>query len=107
MRRLLCAAAIGSSLALATIALAQSETAPPAATPVPVPVPTSTSAAAVPVASGKRFACKTAALALKGQDQLDQMQLCMMQARLDCLKQAIDQKIVGPERRDFVRTCAE
>ena len=105
MRRLLCAAAIGSSLALATIALAQSETAPPAATPAPVA--TSTSAAAVPVASGKRFACKTAAQGLKGQDQFDQMQLCMMQARLDCLKQAIDQKIVGPERREFVRTCAE
>lgn len=105
MSCLLSAAAIASSLALATIALAQSETAQPSA--APVPVPTSTSAAAVPVASGKRFACKAAAQALKGQDQIDQMQLCMMQARLDCLKQAIDQKIVGPERREFVRTCTE
>jgi hypothetical protein len=35
------------------------------------------------------------------------MQLCMAQARLDCLKQAIDQKIVGPQRRDFVKSCAE
>ena len=33
------------------------------------------------------------------------MQLCMAQAHLDCLKQAIDQKIVGPQRREFVRTC--
>jgi hypothetical protein len=33
------------------------------------------------------------------------MQLCMAQTRLDCLKQAIDQKIVGPQRRDFVQTC--
>ena len=105
MRRLLCAAAIGSSLVLATIALAQSDTASPAATPTPVP--TSTSAAAVPVSSGKRYACKAASQALKGQEQRDQMQLCMMQARLDCLKQAIDQKIVGPQRRDFIDTCTE
>jgi hypothetical protein len=33
------------------------------------------------------------------------MQLCMAQARMDCLKQAVDQKIVGPQRREFVRTC--
>jgi hypothetical protein len=105
MRRLLCAAAIGSSLVLATIALAQSDSTPPAA--VPTPTPTSTSAAAVPVPSGKRYACKAASAGLKGQEQRDQMQLCMMQARLDCLKQAIDQKIVGPERRDFISTCTE
>jgi hypothetical protein len=35
------------------------------------------------------------------------MQLCMMQARLDCLKQAIDQKIVGQQRKDFLNTCME
>jgi hypothetical protein len=27
----------------------------------------------------------------------------MAHARLDCLKQAIDQKIVGPQRREFVK----
>ncbi len=35
------------------------------------------------------------------------MQLCMAQARLDCLKQAIDQKIVGPQRKEFVKSCAQ
>ena len=35
------------------------------------------------------------------------MQLCMAQAHLDCLKQAIDQKIVGPQRKEFVKNCAE
>jgi hypothetical protein len=35
------------------------------------------------------------------------MQLCMAQAHLDCLKQAIDQKIVGPQRKDFVKSCAQ
>jgi len=42
---------------------------------------------------------------MKGQARKDQMQLCMMQARLDCLKQAIDQNIVGPQRKDFVKSC--
>src|ERR1700736_5166830 len=46
-------------------------------------------AAAVPLASGKRFACQTASRGMKGQEQRDQMQLCMAQARLDCFKQAI------------------
>jgi hypothetical protein len=32
---------------------------------------------------------------LKGQERRDQIQLCVAQARIDCLKQAIDQKIVG------------
>jgi hypothetical protein len=31
----------------------------------------------------------------------------MMQTRLDCLKQAIDQKIIGPQREDFLKSCAE
>jgi hypothetical protein len=103
MRHLLGAVVIGSSLTLAAIALAQTGTTP--ADPAPAPV--STSAAAVPVPSGKRFACRAASLAMKGQEQRDQMQLCMMQARLDCLKQAIDQKIVGPERKDFLNSCTE
>jgi hypothetical protein len=44
--------------------------------------------------------------AVKGQERRDQMQLCMAQAHLDCLKQAIDQTIVGPQRKDFVKTCS-
>jgi hypothetical protein len=54
---------------------------------------------------GKRVACQAAAQAVKGQERRDQMQLCMAQAHLDCLKQAIDQKVVGAQRRDFVRNC--
>ena len=87
------------SLTLAIAAFAQSTTSNPA-----VPV---NPAAAVPVASGKRFACQTAAQGMKGQEQRDQMQLCMAQAHLDCLKQAIDQKIVGPQRKEFVKSCAQ
>ncbi len=61
--------------------------------------------AAPSAANGKRSACQTAAQAMKGQERHDQMQLCMAQAHLDCVKQAIDQKVVGPQRRDFMKTC--
>jgi hypothetical protein len=99
MRVLLSAVVAMGSLLFVIAAFAQSATSTPA-----IPV---NPAAAVPVASGKRFACQTASQGMKGQEQKDQMQLCMAQARLDCLKQAIDQKIVGPQRRDFVKSCAE
>jgi hypothetical protein len=95
------------SVALAVAALAQSTTAPTPAPAAVAPAPANTTAAAVPVPSGKRFACQTAAQGLQGQERKDQMQLCVAQAHLDCLKQAIDQKVVGPQRRDFVRSCAE
>ncbi len=99
MRLLLSAVTAACSLTLAITAFAQSAPSGPAVA--------INSAAAEPVASGKRLACISASQALKGQEQKDQMQLCMAQARLDCLKQAIDQKIIGPQRRDFVRSCAE
>jgi hypothetical protein len=111
MRLLLSAVAAAGSLVFASAAVAQST---PPATPSSPPQPATASpavpvnpAAAVPVASGKRFACQAASQALKGQERADQMQLCMAQARLDCLKQAIDQKIVGPQRRDFVKGCVQ
>ena len=91
-----------STVVLATVALAQSGSpaAPSSSTGATPP------AAAAPAPVGKKLACQTASEALKGQARKDQMQLCMMQARLDCLKQAIDQNIVGPQRKDFVKSCA-
>ncbi|QPF84704.1 hypothetical protein IC762_34815 [Bradyrhizobium genosp. L] len=91
--------AAGSLLA-SVAAFAQSTSTPPAA-----PTQDSTAAAA-PVPGAKKAACQSSAQALKGQDERDQMQLCMAQARLDCLKQAIDQKVTGPRRKDFVKSCA-
>ncbi len=35
------------------------------------------------------------------------MQLCMAQAHVDCLKQAIDQRIVGPKRQEFIKSCLQ
>jgi hypothetical protein len=104
MRHPFNAAIVAVALALATAAIAQTQPSPP--TPVPVAVPAG-SVAAAPVPVGKRMACQASAQAMSGQDKRDHMQLCIAQVRFDCLKQAIDQKIVGPQRRDFIRTCAE
>jgi hypothetical protein len=90
------------TLGLALAALAQSSPPNP-----PPPTVQSNDAPAAPVAASKLFACQTAVKGLQGQERQDQMQLCRAQARLDCLKQAIDQKVVGPQRRDFMRTCME
>jgi hypothetical protein len=61
--------------------------------------------ATVPVPSTKRVTCLATTASLKGQDRRDQMQLCLAQARVDCLKQAIDQKIAGEPRKSFIKTC--
>ena len=72
---------------------------PPSASP--------SGAAAGQGAPTKREACKVDAKSLRGasQDRVDQYQLCMAQARTDCLKDAIARKIVGAERKEFVKTC--
>ncbi|MHC2331068.1 hypothetical protein [Bradyrhizobium sp. USDA 4454] len=106
MKRLVVALVSAGSLLVSVAAFAQSTSAPaPAAAPAAEP-PAQASVAAASVPGAKRAACQSAAKALKGQDRHDQMQLCMAQAHLDCLKQAIDQKIVGPQRKDFVKSCA-
>jgi hypothetical protein len=99
MKYLLCAAIAASSLGLAIAASAQSAAPAPAVQANPAP--------AAPVSPSKRYACRASVQGMRGQERNDQMQLCMAQAHLDCLKQAIDQKIVGPQRRDFVKTCLE
>ncbi len=107
MKRLVVALVSAGSLLVSVAALAQSTSSPatPAAAPAAAPAQDNTAAAA-PVPGAKRAACQSSTQALKGQDKRDQMQLCMAQAHLDCLKQAIDQKITGPQRKDFVKSCA-
>lgn len=95
------------SLAVMPTAYAQSPAVPATAAPTAVAPAAAVPAATVPVPMTKRFACRTASQGMKGQDRQDQMQLCMAQARMDCLKQAIDQKIVGPKRKDFIEACTE
>ncbi|MHB0771588.1 hypothetical protein [Bradyrhizobium sp. 5.13L] len=91
-------AAVAASLVCLSIAPVLAQASPPTAPENP--------AGTVPVPATKRVACLATTQALQGQDKRDQMQLCMAQARLDCLKQAIDQKIVGKTRKDFIKTCA-
>ncbi|MGY4474729.1 hypothetical protein [Bradyrhizobium sp. USDA 3364] len=102
MKPLVIALVSAGSLLVSVAAFAQSTSTP---APAAAPAQESNSAAA-PVPGAKRAACQSAAKALKGQERHDQMQLCMAQAHLDCLKQAIDQKITGPQRKDFVKSCA-
>jgi hypothetical protein len=109
MKQLLCVIVAAIALASAVSALAQSAptTAPAVPAPTAAPAASVNPAAAEPVATSKKFACQTASQGKKGQERQDVMQLCMAQARLDCLKQAIDQKVVGPQRRDFVKRCVQ
>jgi anti-sigma28 factor (negative regulator of flagellin synthesis) len=56
---------------------------------------------------GKRETCRqsVAAKQLKRHEARDQLQLCVAQARVECLKQAIDQKLRSTARRVFVKSC--
>ena len=87
-------AAVAASLVCLIVAPVFAQTAAPSAAPGTVPVP-----------AAKRVTCLATTASLKGRDKRDQMQLCMAQARVDCLKQAIDQKVVGENRKSFIKTC--
>lgn len=56
---------------------------------------------------GKREACrqKIAARRLKHREARDKMQLCVAEARVECLRQAIDRRVRPSQRRLFVRSC--
>jgi hypothetical protein len=93
---LISAAALAQSSPSAPDTSPDSETAPKIANMTGAPQP-------LPV--GKWMTCHTSAQALQGQDRKDQMELCVAEAHLDCLKQAIAKKAIGPQRRDFIKTC--
>jgi hypothetical protein len=88
-------AALAASLVCLIIAPVFAQTTPAPAAPT----------ATVPVPATKRVTCLATTQALKGQDKRDQMQLCMAQAHVDCLKQAIDQKVAGEPRKNFIKNC--
>jgi hypothetical protein len=88
-------AALAASLVCLIIAPVFAQTTPAPATPT----------ATVPVPATKRVTCLATTASLKGQDKRDQMQLCMAQAHVDCLKQAIDQKVAGEPRKNFNKNC--
>ncbi|MBQ8103789.1 MAG: hypothetical protein IJ127_12955 [Afipia sp.] len=57
--------------------------------------------------TGKREVCRQSVTAkhLSRHQARDHMQLCVAQARVECLKQAIDQKLRGAARRVYVKSC--
>ena len=77
----------------------------PSTNPEPTPKISNITGPPQPVPSGKWLTCHTSAQALRGQDKKDQIELCVAQARLDCLKQAIANKVTGPQRREYIKTC--
>ena len=80
--------------------------APPEGAKVAYAVPTDSKSPPV-MRVGKRETCRQS-IAPKhlGKHQVrDQMQLCVAQARVECLKQAIDQKLRGAARRVYVKSC--
>jgi hypothetical protein len=95
------------AILISAAAFAQSSLPTPgtATDPETVPKIANITGAPQPVRAGKWMTCHTSAQALHGQDRKDQMELCVAQAPLDCLKQGIAQKVVGPQRRDFIKTC--
>jgi hypothetical protein len=96
-----------AAILISSAALAQSTPPPPNApsTPEAIPKISNMTGAPQPVPTGKWLTCRSSAQALQGQDKKDQIELCVAEARLDCLKQAIAKKVIGPERRDFIKTC--
>jgi hypothetical protein len=44
--------------------------------------------------------------ALKGPDLRDAMEICMLEARLACLKKAVEDKARGKQRQTFMSTCS-
>jgi len=72
------------------------------------PAPSAAPKPATPAASptgGKRDHCRAQASSLRGPERADSMQLCMEEARLACLKQAIAEKVAGPARKDYLKSC--
>jgi hypothetical protein len=42
---------------------------------------------------------------LRGPDLVDHVAVCVLEARLTCLKQAIEDKARGPQRRSYMAKC--
>jgi hypothetical protein len=84
------------------------ETAPPAGTPPQQAAEPPEEREPPNTNASKRTVClnKVRHQGLRGADRINAIQLCVEEARLSCLKKAIAQKINGPARRDYLRTCS-
>jgi hypothetical protein len=115
MRRIVIAAAL---IGFTAAALAQTtpppatapSDAPPAAGGAPgsgTPSP-STPGPSTPSASTPPVDCRGQAQSkgLRGQAARDAMEICMAEQRLACTKEAVEKKVIGAARRDFIVSCA-
>ncbi|MGN6285316.1 MAG: hypothetical protein ACTHM2_09220 [Afipia sp.] len=88
--------------------LPQATVAPAGETKLAYASPTdATPAKRATVRVGKRELCrqKIAARHLRRHEARDQLQLCVARARVECLEQAIKQKVRGPLRKTYVKSC--
>ena len=82
--------------------------APSAPAPPVTPAPAATEGDESPAAiEKKRQACgqDAAARGVGASEMPDYISVCVSEARLACLKQAVAQKVRGPGRRDFMNRC--
>jgi Subtilase family len=80
----------------------------PGATLAPGPGATDPTTDFVPIAEKRRLdGCVQDGMTRghRGADLRDYAVVCLAEARLTCLKQAVAQKVRGPERRDFMGRC--
>lgn len=92
------------------VAIAQTPLPNAVASAPPNGVPTKQAHAVAPEGKakvGKRESCRqiVGSRHLGKHQARDQMQLCVARARVECLQQAVDQKLRGSARRVYVKSC--
>jgi hypothetical protein len=103
-----CASALLTPIAVAQTPSAATPSGQPGAAPAGSPPEAATPNPAAGAGPSKRAACRAAGQqqGLRGPDLADQIAICMAEARVECLKQAIAQKIPpGPLRQEFIKSC--
>jgi hypothetical protein len=93
---------ISAAVLLTAASLAFGQAAPP-----PAPGPETAPSGQGTVAGAKRVACRQEGTnkGMRGADLQDYVAVCVLEARLACLKQAVAEKIRSPARRDFISKC--
>ena len=78
----------------------------PAPRPSPEAAPSDQATPRAPTGA-KRSACRQEGTnkGMQGADLQDYVAVCVLEARLACLKQAVAEKIRPPARRDFISKC--
>jgi hypothetical protein len=78
----------------------------PSPRPSPEAAPSNQTTPQMP-AGAKRSACRQEGTnkGMRGADLQDYVAVCVLEARLACLKQAVAEKIRPPARRDFINKC--